>query len=386
MVGPKNAAGPTHSAWATACSAEFNVVVAPRVAIAHDWLVSYAGSERCVAELLTAFPDAGLLTTIVDPKAVPEPLAAAQPSLLQHVPGAARHHEWLVPLMPAAWRLRRPLDSVDAVISSSHACAKAVRVADGIPHVCYCHTPMRYAWDFESERSRFPAAIRPFARAGMSWFRRWDRGTARRVTAFVANSSAVAERVRSAYGRDAAVVHPPVRTEFFTPNGASERDHFLFVGRLVGYKRPELAIGAIAELPYRLVIVGEGSARAELERQAPPNVDFVGSVDDAALRDLYRSAIALVHTGVEDFGIAMAEAQAAGTPVVARRAGGALDIVEDGVTGRLVDAEDADAWRDALRRVAETDFDRDAIAASAQRFAAARFRRQMQDIVHAELT
>jgi glycosyltransferase involved in cell wall biosynthesis len=386
MVGPKNAAGPTPSAWATAGSAEFNVAVAPRIAIAHEWLVSYAGSERCVAELLTAFPTAGLLTTIVDPTAVPEPLAAAQPSLLQHVPGATRHHEWLVPLMPAAWRLRRPLDGIDAVISSSHACAKAVRVADGIPHICYCHTPMRYAWDFESERSRFPAAVRPFARAGMSWFRRWDRGTARRVTTFVANSSAVAERIRSAYGREATVVHPPVRTEFFTPDGGSERRHFLYVGRLVGYKRPELAIAAFAGLPHRLVVVGGGSARAELERQAPPNVSFVGSVDDAALRDLYRSAIALVHTGVEDFGIAMAEAQAAGAPVVARRAGGALDIVEDGVTGRLVDADGGDAWRGALRRVAETDFDRAAIAARAQRFSAERFRREMQDVVHGALT
>ena len=357
-----------------------------RVAIAHDWLVSYAGSERCVSELLTAFPGAGLLTTIVDRSAVPGALAGAEPSLLQHVPGATRHHEWLVPLMPAAWRLRSPLDDLDAVISSSHACAKAVRVADGIPHVCYCHTPMRYAWDFESERSRFPAAIRPLARAGMSWFRRWDRDTAARVTAFVANSSAVAERIRSAYRRDAVVVHPPVRTDFFTANGASPRDHFLYVGRLVGYKRPDLAIAAVAGLPHRLVVVGEGSARAELERHAPPNVSFVGSVDDAALRDLYRSAIALVHTGVEDFGIAMAEAQSAGAPVVARRAGGALDIVDDGVTGRLVDGDHPDTWRETLRRAAEDDFDRAEIATRAQRFAAERFRREMQDVVNAELT
>ena len=385
MVGPKNGAGPTLSAWATGGPAEFNVVVAPRVAIAHDWLVSYAGSERCVAELLTAFPDAGLLTTIVDPKAVPEPLAAARPSLLQHVPGAARHHEWLVPLMPAAWRLRRPLDGVDAVISSSHACAKAVRVADGIPHLCYCYTPMRYAWDFESERLRFPTAVRPVARAGMSWFRRWDRETARRVTSFVAISKAVAQRIRTAYGRDADVVYPPVRTDFFTPNGTGRGDHFLYAGRLVAYKRPDLAVAAFAGLPYRLVVVGEGSARAELERRAPPNVTFVGSVDDARLRELYRTAIGFVHPGEEDFGIAMVEAQATGTPVVARRAGGALDIVDDGETGWLVDGDALDDWRRAVRRAAETEVDRRAISQRAQRFAADRFRREMQDIVAAEL-
>jgi glycosyltransferase involved in cell wall biosynthesis len=355
--------------------------VSPRVAIAHDWLVSYAGSERCVAELLALYPDAPLLTTMVDRAAVPPPLDRAEPSLLQHVPGALEHHEWLVPLMPAAWRLRRAISGVDAVVSSSHACAKAVRVADGIPHVCYCHTPMRYAWDFDAERDRFPAAVRPAARAGMAWFRRWDRETSERVTRFVANSSAVAARIRAAYGRDAHVVHPPVRTTYFTPEPSVEPAHFLSVGRLVGYKRPDLAIAAFAGLPHRLIVVGEGSARPRLEAAAPANVEFVGAVDDERLRELYRSAIAFVHTGEEDFGIAMAEAQATGTPVLGRRAGGALDIVVDGETGWLVDGDGVDDWRRAVTAASSVTLDRARISQQAQRFSAERFRDEMGRIV-----
>jgi len=354
--------------------------VQTRVAIAHDWLVSYAGSERCVAEMLVAYPDARLLTTLVDRDAVPEPLGRARPSFLQHLPGALDHHEWLVPLMPLAWRSRRAIDDVDVVISSSHACAKAVRVGPGVPHICYCHTPMRYAWDFESERSRFPRAIRPLARRGMAWFRRWDRATAERVTHFVANSTAVARRIGAAYGRTAEVIHPPVRTDYFTPGGAVG-DHFLYVGRLVGYKRPDVAVAAFAELPYRLLVVGDGSERATLEARATPNVEFLGSIDDARLRDLYRSAVAVVHPAEEDFGIAMAEAQAAGAPVIGARAGGAADIVDDGRTGWLVDDGDVAAWRTAIRRAAESELDRAAIAHAAQRFSAARFREALQETV-----
>jgi glycosyltransferase involved in cell wall biosynthesis len=360
--------------------AVLTATVAPRVAIAHEWLVSYAGSERCVEQLLVAFPDARLLTTLVDREAVPPPLRRAEPSFLQHVPGGRDHHEWLVPLMPLAWRLREPLAAADVVVSSSHACAKAVRIAPGIPHVCYCHTPMRYAWDFAAEQNRFPASVRPLARAGMRWFRRWDRATANRVTMFVANSTAVAARIRAFYGRDATVVHPPADTEFFTPGGTPS-DHFLYVGRLVGYKRPDLVIEMFRDLPYRLIVVGEGAARTRLERGATPNVEFVGNVDAGDLRELYRTAIAVVHPGEEDFGIAMAEAQACGAPVVARCSGGAVDIVDSGRTGWLVDGDEVEAWRTAVERCAVEPFNRLEIAERAQRFSSARFRHEMSEIV-----
>jgi len=353
---------------------------APHVAIAHEWLVVYAGSERVAEALAGAFPGAALLTTMEVDARMPAILHGARTSFLQHVPGAKDHHEWMVPLMPLAWRFLPVPADVDAVVSSSHACAKGVRVPAGVPHVCYCHTPMRYAWDFESERGRFPAPIRPFARAGMRWFRAWDRQTAERVTRFVANSEAVRGRIQRFYGRDADVVHPPVRTDYFTPGG-ERGDGFLYVGRLTGYKRPDLVVEAFRGLPYELVVVGGGSALPELRRGAPANVRFVERASDEELRDLYRGARALVYPVDEDFGIVMAEAQACGTPVLGLARGGALDIVRPGQTGWLLERQDVGALQAAIRRAADEDFDAAAIRRSAERFGIAHFQAAMRAVV-----
>jgi glycosyltransferase involved in cell wall biosynthesis len=350
-----------------------------RVAIAHEWLVRYAGSERCVHELLRVFPEARLLTTLLEAAALPPAFARARPSLLQHLPGSTAHHEWFLPLMPLSWRLRAPVRDVDLVISSSHACAKGVRVAPGIPHLCYCHTPMRYAWQFDAERERFPRPLRPLAQAGMGWFRRWDRKTAERVTQFVANSTAVARRIERSFGRQADVIHPPVDTVFFTPGG-ERAGFFLYVGRLVGYKRPDLVVEAFAELPeLELLVVGEGPMRQALAAVATPNVSFLGGVDDERLRDLYRGATSLVYPAEEDFGITMAEAIACGTPVIGLAEGGAADIVEPGVTGRLLASQSVSELRTALREAAQERVDGAALADRAQRFSAARFRREIRE-------
>jgi glycosyltransferase involved in cell wall biosynthesis len=353
-----------------------------QVAVAHEWLVRYAGSERVVEELLAAFPGSELLTTLVDPPALPERLRAAQPSLLQRIPGATDHHEWLLPLMPLSWRLRAPIADVDAVISSSHACAKAVRARAGIPHLCYCHTPMRYAWDFASEQERFPRAIRPAARLGMAWFRNWDRRASRNVDVFVANSTAVKDRIAASYGRRARVVHPPVRTDRFTPGG-ERGDAFLYVGRLVSYKRPDLVVEAFAGLDQRLVVVGEGQLGPRLKARARPNVSFLGDVDEEELLALYRTSRALVFPAEEDFGIAMAEAQACGTPVIGLDRGGARDIVEHGVTGWLVAEPTVDRVREAVRHAAEDELDPAEIRRRAERFSSDRFRAEMVAAVQA---
>jgi glycosyltransferase involved in cell wall biosynthesis len=347
-----------------------------RIAVAHDWATQYAGSERVVEEILRAYPDAELLTTLVERDELPASLQRAQPSFLQRIPGATRHHEWLLPAMPLAWLLRTPVQGVDAVVSSSHACAKAVRYRSGIPHLCYCHTPMRYAWDFRSEEARFPAAMRPAARLMMAWFRRWDRATAERVDVFVANSSAVAERIGRFYKRAAQVIHPPVRTDRFSPGG-DRTDTFLYVGRLVGYKRPDLVVDAFAELPQRLLIVGEGQLGARLRAQATPNVSFLGAVDEDTLLDLYRTCRALVYPVEEDFGIAMAEAQACGTPVIGLGRGGALDIVQHGTTGWLLDAPTVEQVRRAVRQAAREELSSSEIRQHAEQFAAPRFRERI---------
>lgn len=351
-----------------------------RVAIAHEWLVRYAGSERCVAEMIEAFPGSEVLTTLLETAAVPEIFAGAKPSLLQHIPGATTHHEWLLPLMPAAWRLRPPVVGVDAVISSSHACAKAVRMAPGIPHLCYCHTPMRYAWDFAAESKRFPRPLRLPARAGLAGFRRWDRVSAARVTHFLANSSAVARRIERHYGRSADVLHPPVRTDFFTPGG-ERGDFFLYVGRLVAYKRPDLAVAAFRNVPYKLLVVGTGALEPGLRKDAPGNVEFLGQVTDERLRELYRGARALLYPADEDFGINMAEAQACGTPVVALAAGGALDIVRDAETGWLMREQTRAELVRLVRVAAETELDGVVVRANGERFAAERFRNGLREHV-----
>lgn len=329
--------------------------------------------------MLAVFPDADLLTTVVDPSALPPALRRARPSHLQRVPAAARRHQWLLPLMPLAWRWHARVDA-DVVISSSHACAKGVRAAPATPHVCYCHTPMRYAWDFGAEQERVAPLLRPLARAGMSWFRRWDRKTAERVSLFVANSSAVASRIERYYGRPATVIHPPVRTSFFTPGG-ERGDDFLYVGRLVSYKRPDLVVEAFATLPYRLLVVGEGHLGPRLRERATPNVEFLGEVGDEELRELYRSARALVYPAEEDFGLVMAEAQACGTPVVGLASGGAADIVEPGCTGWLIEHQTVEELRAAVRRAAQESPDPAEIARRAQRFSSERFRREIRAAV-----
>jgi glycosyltransferase involved in cell wall biosynthesis len=344
-----------------------------RVAVAHEWLVKYAGSERCVSEMMRAFPGARLLTTILDEGNVPHELRGAEPSLLQHLPHAERAYQWLVPAMPLAWAARRPIDDVDLVISSSHACAKGVRIAPGIPHLCYCHTPMRYGWDFESEKARFPRSIRPAARAASSGLRRWDHRSTAGVTMFLANSSAVADRILRHYNRTADVLFPPVDTEYFTPGGERD-DYFLFVGRFVAYKRPDLVVEAFKDLPYRVIMVGEGHMQAELEAAAGANVTFERDVTPERLRELYRGAQALVYPGEEDFGIVMAEAQACGTPVIGLAAGGALDIVRHGRTGVLLERTDATLFARAVRTLANTQqFDASAVRENAQRFSSRAF-------------
>jgi len=352
----------------------------PRIAIAHEWLVRYAGSERVVEEIRRAFPASALRASLVARDRVPPALSDADATFLQRIPGAADHHEWLLPLMPLAWRRLDPLDGVDAVVSSSHACVRSIRVAPGIPHLCYCHTPMRYAWDFPAEQRRFPALVRPIARAVMPGVRTWDRRTAQRVTAFVANSSAVAGRIQRFYGRSAEVIHPPVQTDFFTP-GKTDREGFLYVGRLVGYKRADLAVECFRDLPHRLTVIGEGHLDAELRASAPSNVTFIPRVSKAQLREHYRSAQALVYPADEDFGITMAEAQACGTPVIGLKAGGALDIVRDGETGFLADAPSREQIRTLIRRVASAQLDQDHIAASAQRFSTEVFRSSIRAAV-----
>jgi len=361
-----------------------------RVALVHDWLTGMRGGEKVLEALCRIFPAADLFTLVHVPGSV-SPLIEQRrirTSFIQHLPRAGRLYRQYLPLFP--WAVEGlNLDAYDLVVSSSHCAAKSVIVPAGARHVCYCHTPMRYVWDqFDAYfgPERIGAAASAAARPVMSWLARWDRATAARVHRFVANSRHVAGRIARYYNRPATVLYAPVDTKFFSVGADTPEDWFLVVSALVPYKRIDIAVAAARRAGVRVKIVGTGPDEARLRAGASPHAEFLGAVDDATLRDLYRRAAALVLPGEEDFGIAPVEALACGTPVVALGRGGACETIEDGVTGRLVPEATADAFADAMRDVASRRFVRADLRARAEPFSAERFDAGFRAILQETLT
>ncbi len=368
----------------------------PHIAIAHDWLCGYRGGEAVldrIARLAARVGEANSLFVMFNDR---RPMTGAVDALARHTsivglaPAASTSlRRWLLPLYPLAvadlsrmlarLHRRRP---IDLVISTSSAAVKGLRPprrADGtpVPHLCYCHAPARYLWSQTDEYAR--GSRGSLRAAGLRAFgerlRRWDAATAdeRHVTRFLANSSHTRAEIQRCYGRDAHVVFPPVRTDYFTPGPARDRgDFWLVVSALEPYKRVDLAIEAARLAGKRLVVAGRGSQESALRAMAGGRVTFAGRVPDAELRRLYRTAEALLFPQIEDFGIVAVEAQACGLPVVARSAGGALDIVIDGVTGALFDDPTPEALAAAAARAPR---DESACRQNAERFSEAIFDR-----------
>lgn len=354
-----------------------------RVAITHDWLVSFGGAERVLAELLRVFPGAPIYTTVYRPAALPEAVRAwdVRPSFLQRVPGATRFHRALLPLVPLAVE-EYDLSAYDLVVATSSAFAKGVITPPGTRVVCYCHTPPRYLWDQYHEQTRGMRG-KALASVAAHWLRVWDRAAADRVDDFVANSATTEARIRRYYRRDSTVVYPPVDTTRLTPSGRPAEDFLLVVSRLVPYKRVDLAVRAAARVRRRLVVVGDGPERARLERLARDcgaRAEFLGWRDDGEVADLYARARAFVFPGYDDFGIAPVEAQASGRPVVAFARGGATETVRQGETGVLFDAQEVEPLAAALADAWDTPFDPAACRANALRFDAAVFRARMAEL------
>jgi glycosyltransferase involved in cell wall biosynthesis len=356
-----------------------------RVAIVHDWLTGMRGGERVLEALFTLFPAAELFTLLQVPGAVSPIIERRRThrSIVQRLPGAARLYRHYLPVFPFAVE-QFDLDGFDLVLSSSHCAAKAVVRTGRSLHLCYCHSPMRYAWDqfeayFGEERVGRIAAV--LLRRYMRRLARWDAETAVRVDRFVANSHHVAARIGRYYGREAEVVYPPVDTEFFTPEGRLTDNYLLVVSALVPYKRLDLAIAAAEAVGLPLKVVGRGPEMARLRRLASSDVEFVGTRSNEDIRELYRGAIALLMPGEEDFGMVPVEAQACGCPVVALGRGGALETVVDGVTGVLVAESSVSAFADGLRRVRELPLDITALRANAERFSRGAFLRGMTGAV-----
>jgi glycosyltransferase involved in cell wall biosynthesis len=361
-----------------------------KVAIVHDWLNQIGGAEGVLEALVEIFPGAPIYTSMYWPEGMPPAYRAwdIRTTWLDRLPGIHRNHQPYVLLYPRAFG-GLDLSGYDLVISNKSAFCLGVRTLPETRHVCYCLTPTRFVWDFDTYVKREQVGrtaqwvLRPF----LGSLRRWERAAADRVDDFVAISRAVHSRIRAFYERDSTIIYPPVDTRRFAPSQEVDHDgYFLIISRLIPYKRIDLAVRAFTELGLPLWIGGEGRDRASLEAIAGPNIRFLGRVPDADLGHLYARCRAFIFPGLEDFGISPVEAMAAGRPVIAYAGGGALDTVVDGVTGAFFHEQTPEALADAVQRFDEGVYDGMVIRNHAEQFSADVFKTRLKAFVQRSLT
>ncbi len=352
----------------------------PRVALAHDYLLVMRGAERAFAAIADLYEDAPIYTLLYDANATAQRFAkhAITTSALQRLGVRQSNFRRLLPLYPYAAQRLGPTDA-DVVVSSSSAFAHGVRVPAGAVHVCYCYTPFRYAWyEQRTAMAEVPAPMRPLVRWQLRRIRRWDLAVSAKVDAYIAISELGRRRIEGCYGRTATVVYPPVETERFAIGVPSEK--LLLVSELVRHKSPQLALEAARRARTPIRVVGAGPEHRALA-EAYPEAEFLGRASDEELAELYAGARAVIVPSVEEFGITAVEAQAAGRPVVASAAGGALETVLDGKTGRFARPGDADSFAAAITELEQLDFDPAAAVKNAKRFSIEAFQRRLSEQV-----
>jgi glycosyltransferase involved in cell wall biosynthesis len=340
------------------------------IAVVHDYFTQVGGAEKVAEELVRMLPGASVHTTVALPDLMPPGLAGRQieTSWMQHLPLMQEYYRLYFLLYPFAVR-SLDLSSYDLVISSSSGYAKGVRTGRDAIHVCYCHTPMRWVWNFDSYSAREtmgPAKrllLPPMIRA----LRSWDEGASRFPDHFVANSKAVAARIERAYGRAAEVIHPPIDVNRFRPS-AEQEDYYLVLARLISYKRIDLAIEACSLLGRRLVVIGDGPDQARLKAKAGPTVKFLNRISDAEVEHYAARCRALIFPGEEDFGMAPVEIAAAGRPTIAYRAGGAVETIVDDVTGVFFDRQEASDLAAAIQRFERQEWSAQLLRSHAETF------------------
>lgn len=342
-----------------------------RIALVHDYLVQYGGGERVLEAFCELFPRAPIYTLVYDKKSMDGAFEdrIIRTSFLQKIPLARSKHRLFPILMPLAIE-EFDLSKYDLIISTSNSYAKGVNVSS--THICYCHTPMRYAWDDCHKYLRefsYPPLLKKIVPFAMNYIRAWDRISAERVTHYIANSQCVANRIRKYYRKDSTVIYPPVDISRFYVNEKVE-DYFLIVSRLLPYKRFDIAIEAFRDLKIPLKIIGEGPDEKRLKKLArnAPNIEFLGRLSDKKIPEYYSKCQAFIFPSEEDFGIVQVEAMASGRPVIAYRAGGALEVVEDGKTGVFFDEQTPESLKKAIIEFRKSQFDSQYIRDHAARF------------------
>ncbi len=366
-----------------------------RVAIVHDWLVVFGGAERVLRELLAMFPEADLFAVcdfLSDEDRAKLWGKRAKTTFIQRLPRARTKYRAYLPLMPIAIE-QLDMSGYDLVISSSHAVAKGVLTGPDQRHICYCYTPIRYAWDLQHQylaQSGLTSGVRgAMARLILHYIRQWDLRTANGVDEFIAISEYIARRIRKVYGREAEVVYPPVDTAEF-PLRTEKEGFYLTASRLVPYKRVDLIVEAFAAMPDKqLIVIGDGPEMPKLRRAVGANVTLLGYRPDQVLLDHLQRARAFIFAAEEDFGILPVEAQSCGTPVIAFAKGGALETVigsdnanPEATTGVLFEAQTIDSITAAIRRFEDISISPQTCHDWADRFAAPAFRQAMYRITN----
>ncbi|MGA0333498.1 MAG: glycosyltransferase [Kiritimatiellia bacterium] len=355
-----------------------------RAGLCHDWLTGMRGGERVLELLADHFSDAPIYTLIHNPDSVSEKINAhpVHTSPLQKVPGIFERYRNFLPLMPLMTRSWKPSPDLNVLISTSHCVAKSIRTSPSTRHVCYCFTPMRYAWLFHEDY--FPHPLKRFAlKPLLAALRVWDRRTAGRVDRFVAISQHVRRRIRTFYGRESDVVYPPADTRFFHPGTQPRQDYDFLISAMVPYKKVDLAIRAYNENGYPLKVMGSGSGLEDLKKIAGPNIEFLGRQPDEILRRHYQECRFLIFPGEEDYGIVPVEAMACGTPVIAYGRGGVTETVVSGETGMFFDPQTPSALNRALREAEKIEWNREKIRSRAEAFDVDHFLAGMAKVLQA---
>jgi glycosyltransferase involved in cell wall biosynthesis len=343
-----------------------------KIALVHDWLVTKGGSEKVLKALAELFP--GTIYTLFKGEEADDSIHT---SFLQKIPGIQKHYRNLLPLFPLAIE-SFDLSSYDLIISSSHCIAKSIRVQPRQIHICYCHTPMRYAWE---DHLNYMHPIKRFlAKPLLQYLRSYDRKTASRVDHFVANSTHVAKRIKRFYGREATVIHPPIDTHLFSISSKRE-DYYFTCCRLVPYKRVDLLLDTFANVPSKkLLIAGTGPQEKFLRKKSPPNVTFLGYLSEVNYREILSKAKAFLHAGEEDFGITMLEAQSSGIPVISYGVGGSRDIVVPEKTGLFFEKQNTESLSKTIQEFEKMQWNPFAIKKSAEKYSRKYFDGKMKKL------